>query len=190
MPLTVFIKRKSGNINELHDDELMHRIAMNDKDAFSVIYERYKSKLFYFCLKTLNDREAAKDIVQEVFIRVYKKHELYKQGTSFAGWVHSIARNLCYNAIRDKKEHIEFDEFDTDYNSLDTPERDVLLNERLDKEIQKLPDIYREALILFEYEGYSYPQICELIDMPLSTVRFRIFKARELLRQKLAPLLK
>lgn len=191
MPLTsVFIKRKSSNISELHDDELMLRIGMNDREAFQVIYERYKSKIFYFCLKTLNDREAAKDLLQEVFIRVFKKHEQYRQGTSFAGWLHSITRNLCYNAIRDKKEHVEFDEFDSVYNNLEAQENDVLLSEQLNKEIQKLPEIYREALILFEYEGYSYPQIGELLNVPLSTVRFRIFKAREMLRHKLAPLLK
>ena len=57
-------------------------------------------------------------------------------------------------------------------------------------DVYKRQDIYREAIILFEYEGYSYPQICELINVPLSTVRFRIFKAREILRGKLASLFK
>ncbi|MBL0332251.1 MAG: RNA polymerase sigma factor [Chlorobiota bacterium] len=186
----VFIKRSNQNISELTDDELMSLIGSGDKFAFQVIYEKYKARIFHFCLRTLNDREAAKDVLQEVFIRVFKKNESYKKGTSFPGWLHSIARNLCLNVIRDRKITVEFDEFNFGYNALDTSEQDVLLSEILNKEIQRLPDIYREAIILFEYEGYSYPQICELINVPLSTVRFRIFKAREILRGKLASLFK
>jgi RNA polymerase sigma-70 factor (ECF subfamily) len=181
----VFIRRKS-QIRKLTDDELMERVQTGDDLAFQVLYDRYKGQLFIYCLRMLNDRDAAKDILQEVFIRIHTRRETYEAGTNFNGWVHTIARNLSLNARRDAKDHSSFDERMNYAASASETGRDVALQERLAEEIARLPEIYREALILREYEGHSYQEIAELIDVAMSTVKFRIFKAREILRERLA----
>lgn len=180
----VFIRR-SSKTKDLTDDELMKRVRRDDQEAFRVLYDRYKSQLFIYCLRMMNDRDAAKDVLQEVFIRVHANRERYEPGTNFVGWVHTIARNLCLNARRDNKSHTSFDET-ASYGTSARPDSDVALREQLAGEIARLPEIYREALILREYEGHSYQEIVQITGLTMSTVKFRIFKAREILRERLA----
>lgn len=179
----VFIRRSLKK--DLTDDELMKRVRRDDQEAFRVLYDRYKSQLFIYCLRMMNDRDSAKDVLQEVFIRVHANRARYEPGTNFVGWVHTIARNLCLNARRDTKSNTSFDETAA-YSSTSSADHDVALREQVAGEIAKLPEIYREALILREYEGHSYQEIVDITGVTMSTVKFRIFKAREILRERLA----
>jgi len=163
----------------------MRRVRKDDQEAFRILYDRYKSQLFIYCLRMMNDRDTAKDVLQEVFIRVHANRERYEPGTNFVGWAHTIARNLCLNARRDTKSHTSFDET-ASYGSVSRPDSDVALREQVASEIARLPEIYREALILREYEGHSYQEIVKITGLTMSTVKFRIFKAREILRERLA----
>lgn len=172
---------------ERTDDELMRLVRRGDNAAFRHLYNRYKGQLFIYCYRMINDREGAKDALQEIFVRVHQNSSKYTPGTNFAGWVHTIARNLCLNIQRGKKDLVDFDE--TSIYGLDSrsEEADVFLREKLAEEVASLPAIYREAVILREYEGYSYKQIMEITGQSMATVKFRIFKGRELLRKKLGP---
>lgn len=178
--------RPKKNKADRSDDELMGMVRRGDNEAFRILYTRYKSQLFIYALRILNDREAAQDMLQEIFVRLHENAEKYESGTNFAGWIHTIARNLCINAKRNRKEKVDFDET-AQYYASKTSDSDVLLREKLAEEIAALPDIYQEAVILREYEGYSYKQIAEITGQTLATVKFRIFKGRELLRETLGP---
>lgn len=181
----VFIRRSSQTKN-LSDDELMKLVRRGDGDAFRHLYDRYKSQMFIYCLRMMNDRDAAKDVLQEVFIRVHANRERYEVGTNFVGWLHTIARNLCLNARRDSKDHASFDETASYNTFVDESNADVGLQEQLAAEIARLPEIYRDVLILREYEELSYQEIVDATGLTMSTVKFRIFKAREILRERLA----
>jgi RNA polymerase sigma-70 factor (ECF subfamily) len=181
----VFIRRSSQK-KELTDDELMRQVQRGDNNAFRILYDRYKGQMFIYCLRMIGDRDAAKDVLQEIFIRVLTHRERYEPGTNFVGWVHTIARNLCLNVRRDAKDHASFDETMSYGRDMNDPESDVALQEQLAAEIARLPEIYREALVLREYEGHSYQEIVTITGLTMSTVKFRIFKAREILRERLA----
>jgi RNA polymerase sigma-70 factor, ECF subfamily len=178
----LFIRRKAQK--SLSDDMLMERLQHGDEGAFKVLYERYSNPIFIYCLRMMNDRDAAKDVLQDVFIRLHLRRENYEPGTNFGGWIHTIARNLCLNARRDNRMHASFDE--KSYETGADGGSDVALRDRLASEIARLPELYREALILREYEDHSYDEIAGIIGAPMSTVKFRIFKAREMLRERLA----
>lgn len=167
------------------DNELMRRINRGDNQAFRVLYDRYKKQLFLYCFRMLNDREAAKDALQEVFVRLHENAGRYKPESNFAGWIHTIARNLCINIQRNNKDYVDFDEQELLSVDAKAEHADILLREKLADEVALLPDIYREAVILREYEGYSYNQIAEITGQTLATVKFRIFKGREILRERL-----
>jgi len=181
----VFIRRTSQK-RKLSDDELMSRVCDGDEGAFRVLYDRHKTPVFMYCLRMLNDRDTAKDVLQEVFIRIHTQRERYEGGTNFGAWIHTIARNLCYNARRSRKEQTSFDE--TLGYAMNSSEQhaDVGLRDQLADAIAALPEIYREALILREYEDRSYQQIADITGATMSTVKFRIFKAREMLRERLS----
>lgn len=179
--------RSRKKIAERTDDELMRRVHRGEDAAFRELYNRYKGQLFIYCYRMLNDREGAQDALQEIFVRVHENAAKYTPGTNFAGWVHTIARNLCLNVQRSRKDQIDFDETAA-YGQDDRSERqDVFLREKLADEVAALPAIYREAVILREYEGYSYKQIMEITGQTMATVKFRIFKGREILRSRLGP---
>lgn len=164
----------------------MGRVQKDDPVAFRLLYDRYKAQIFIYCLRMLNDRDRAKDVLQEVFIRMHTRRETYEPGTNFNGWIHTIARNLSINARRDIKDHTSFDEQMAYAGSHDSAAGDVALRDRLAEEIARLPEIYRESLILREYEGFSYQEIADTLGVAMSTIKFRIFKAREILRERLA----
>lgn len=175
---------RSSRWKELTDDELMSRVQGGEVVAFRQLYDRYKAQLFLYCLRMLNDRDASKDVLQDVFIRIHTRRDQYQAGTNFPGWIHTIARNLCLNARRDSREHQSYDE-SMPYASAEISTSDVALRQRLADEIARLPALYREALVLREYEDLSYQEIANTLGATMATVKFRIFKAREMLRQRL-----
>lgn len=186
--LTDTLIRSRKKEAERTDDELMRSVQRGDNVAFRELYGRYKSQLFLYCYRMLNDREGAKDALQEIFVRVHQNAAKYTPGTNFAGWIHTIARNLCLNIQRGRKDQVDFDETSS-YGQIDarSEDSDVYLRDKLADEVAALPAIYREAVILREYEGYSYKQIVEITGQTMATVKFRIFKGREILRKKLGP---
>jgi RNA polymerase sigma-70 factor (ECF subfamily) len=131
----------------------------------------------------IGDRERAKDALQEALLKAFQNAGMYQQGTNVAAWLFRLTRNVCIDMLRTTKEHDQIDEF-----QLPTEEQssDVMLQEVLTTEIESLPEIYREAVILRDVQGHSYEEIAQIIGTPVSTVKFRIFKARDTLRQRLA----
>ncbi|MBC8144903.1 MAG: sigma-70 family RNA polymerase sigma factor [bacterium] len=162
----------------------MSRVQNGETVAFRQLYDRYKVQLFLYCLRMVNDRDAAKDVLQDVFIRIHTRREQYRAGTNFPGWIHTIARNLCLNARRDARDHQSYDE-SMPYASAEVSTSDVVLRQRLAEEIARLPALYRDALVLREYEDLSYQEIADALSATMATVKFRIFKAREMLRTRL-----
>ncbi len=184
--LTDVLIRRSKKTDELSDDELMKLVCRGDEGAFRALYERYRRQIFIYCLRLLrDDRDLAMDAMQDIFIRVHKKRDRYSSGTNFAGWIHTIARNICLNFHRDAPDYVSFDEMTTLEPSYEETERDVGLRDQLTREIDRLPEAYREVLILREYEERTYQEIVDITGLPMSTVKFRIFKAREVLRERL-----
>lgn len=181
----IFISRSRTGQSST-DDDLMREVRKGNAAAFRLLYDRYKEQVFIYCLRMINDRDATKDILQEVFVRVHSMAQAYKPDTNFNGWIHAIARNLCLNHCRSTRDHISYDE--TQEYACDVTndkDRDVALQQILAQELERMPAIYREALILREYEDCSYAQIGQALGITLQTVRFRIFRAREILRERL-----
>ena len=186
VPLTDLFIEQPSQQRQHDDDALMLRVRKGDELAFRTLYDRYKSQIFWFCYRTLKDRDNTKDAVQEVFILIYRMRAKYVAGTNFAGWIHSIARNQCLNILRTQKDTEPFDELQGYAIAMANETSDTALQDHLAYEVAQLPEIYREALLLREYEGHSYQQIADITGLALSAVKFRIFKARDMLRERLA----
>jgi RNA polymerase sigma-70 factor (ECF subfamily) len=165
------------------DNELLVRVAEGDKQAFMSLYERYRERLFTYCCRMLGDRERAKDALQDAFLKAYQNAGMYQSGTNVAAWLFRLTRNVCIDILRTRKEHDPIDELQL---AIGEPAADVMLQEALTDEIEKLPEIYREAVVLRDVQGHSYEEIAAITGTALSTVKFRIFKARDTLRQRLA----
>lgn len=167
--------------------EAIEKLKDGSAEAFHLLYIKYQNSVYRFCLKMLGSPALAKDAFQETFVKVYENRMKFK-GTTFLPWVFTIARNICYNVIRDNKHFDSFDEIQ--HGSMKAPESDAGMKEFIDNAIQSLPISLREALILREYEEYSYQQIADVLDIDLSLAKVRVHRARLLLRKLLTPIVK
>lgn len=163
----------------MNDDELFRLAQAGDTAAFTALFRRYERRVFLYCMRVLLDEDVAHDAFQEAFLRLYEHRHTY-DGRNFMVWFFTIVRNVCLNMRRNKKRTVPFETSPADAS----PARvvDVALNEQVAAALDRLPHDHREALVLYEYDGYSYQEIAEITGASMATVKIRIFRARQALR--------
>jgi RNA polymerase sigma-70 factor, ECF subfamily len=174
------------------------QVLKGDQNAYGEIVELYKDKIFQLCYRMLGNRHEAEDVAQEAFIRAYINIHGFNQSKKFSSWIYRIATNLCIDRIRKKKPDYFLDaevpgtEGLTMYSQIasdtDMPEDQLArleLQEIVQKEISNLPEKYRAVIVLKYIEELSLNEISEILDLPLGTVKTRMHRGRENLRQRL-----
>lgn len=174
------------------------KVKKGDQDAFADIVEYHKDKLFHLCYRMLGNREEAQDAAQEAFIRAYVNIHSYDTSKRFSTWLYRIATNLCIDRIRKKKPdyYLDAEVAGTDglnmYSQIAAdqalPEEEleqVELQEFIQSEILKLPEKYRTVIVLKYIDELSLKEISDILDLPLGTVKTRIHRGREALRNRL-----
>ena len=159
---------------------------------FAQFMREHETGLFNYVLRLVGSREEAEDITQEAFLQAYRNWMKIDPGEpgGYVKWCYRTAHNLAIDALRKKKPRaIDEEELEraTDERSLkpeDVFEHRVQSN-TIRESIQSLPEKYKDVLILRYQEELSYEQIAEILEVPLSTVETRIFRAKRMLREKL-----
>lgn len=191
------------DLRNLSDEEVMVRCAQGSEPAFEVLVDRYQSRVINLITRFIGDSDRARDIAQEVFIRVYRNRERYRKSGKFSTWIFTIAANLAKNEIRRKVRHrrvVSLDE-EREFGTLgDTlPDqgpgpRQTLERRELEtmilKAIEELPERYRMALVLRDIEGLSYDEVSNVLGIPGGTVRSRINRARLMVKERLESLVR
>jgi RNA polymerase sigma-70 factor (ECF subfamily) len=185
---------------DLPDEDLMDHVVAGSELAFACIVDRYKNRLQNVVFRYVGDFQRAEDLAQEAFVRVYLHRERYRKTGKFSTWIFTIAVNLAKNEIRRKvrlKNVLSMDHLKEVLGSVEpimTDRDEAPTDRRVEKDqtgrvvsaaIARLPEVYREALILRDIEGLSYDEIGEILDIPGGTVRSRINRARLMLKDKL-----
>jgi len=160
-----------------------------DEDAFRSIVERHQDRLVRLCQRLLHDREEALDAAQEVFIKAYRKAgKLEPRGELFT-WLYRVATNHCLNRLRRRRiaRFLPIGETHGDEaaplepaDRAPTPDQEVAARERWQatrKAISRLPESQRAVLILAKFEGFSYRQIAETLQITEGAVESRLFRA-------------
>jgi len=149
-----------------------------------------KNKLFRFALRFLGSEEEAKDVVQEVFIRIWNTREQMENVQNWEAWCMRITRNLSLDRIRSmtRKQTQPIEEsFDIQHEDLtphESTEADESMN-RINQLIAALPAKQRQIIHLRDVEGYSYNEICEITELDMNQVKVNLFRARNAVREKL-----
>lgn len=154
--------------------------------AFDELYERYSSNVYTYCAKIIQNEETAQDIFQDTFVKFLESANKNKVMTNVAGYLIKIARNLCLNEkIRKHNDTVPLEDYQYPVNdkSYEKKEMDQIVRDSIDK----LPEDYKEALILKEFMDLTYKEIAEVLGTNLSSVRIRIFRAKEKLRKIMKP---
>jgi len=189
----------TGGHTETADEMLMVRYRRGDRAAFAEIVRRYQTPLYTFSLRFVKDRDRARDITQEAFLRVVHRAEEFKHESRFSTWVFAITRNLCIDEIRKGRHraHASLDSTTGEgaplvdrIGSSDTgPERGALggeLQDGITKAILGLPDDQREVFLLRQLGGVPFADIAKITSTPENTVKSRMRYALEHLQKELA----
>jgi len=179
-------------LNTISDKELFNLVAGDDQRAFGEFVERYKNRLYNFIFRIIPEKEAAEDILQDTFLRVYNQRKNYSPDFALSTWVYTIALNLVRSELRKRKlrKYLSLD-FLKEENDIELPDtinpEPGRLMPLLEKAIKNLPEEYRTAFVLCDIERLPYNEIAEIMRVPVGTVKSRINRARSMLREKLLP---
>ncbi len=192
------MKPRSDPAADLPDDVLVAGILDGQEELFPVLVARYETRLFRFIRRYTGDSEDARDVTQEVFLKVYSALDDFDPRYKFSTWLFRIGGNAAIDHIRRRKarpasldlplnedgEVPQIDLPDTRPGPLEDLSR-ARLRQELDAAIDRLPDDYRELISLRHYGELPYEEIAELKEMPLGTVKNKLFRARQTLRDLL-----
>ncbi|MEY4166359.1 MAG: hypothetical protein RIR52_183 [Acidobacteriota bacterium] len=190
---------------EMDDHSLLAATRSGDEVAFQEIVRRYRNPITNYVYRMIDDYDRAVDIAQETFVRVYMNVDRYQATFSFSTYIYRIAHNLAITELRQRKRRrlIPLPTFFSDKESeeveVDLPDEAnfpadeaLIADERrraVTTAIASLPEKYRAPLVLCDLEEKTYEEISAVLDLPTGTVKSRINRARNLLREKLRELL-
>lgn len=176
--------------SEMSDDELFQRMGERKGEAeacFTELYARHAPRVNAYCRRILGDKTIAQDAFQETFARFFRTASQERSMTNTPAFLLRIARNVCLNMKRGEKQTIEIEDFHVPFEAPEHEKNELL--KLITSALELVPVDYREAFVLREYDGLSYQEIADVTDSSMSTVKIRIFRAKEKLRQILAPYL-
>ena len=191
----------SRTVETASDHELLADIKDGDEAAFQEIVRRYRNPITNFVYRMLDDYERSVELAQETFIRVFTSASRYQANYSFSTYIYRIATNLAISELRRRKRRkfvslfSPFTDDNGDAVELDPPDHNPLQDESLINDerrkavaraITSLPEKYRAAIVLRDVEGLSYDRIAEVLKLSEGTVKSRINRARNLLKEKLS----
>jgi RNA polymerase sigma-70 factor (ECF subfamily) len=182
------------------DETLVRRAQRGQREAFDVLVERYKSRLYGVVYHMLGNHEDANDMVQDSFLNAYRNLTRFKNQSSFYTWIYRVAVNRTINFMRRNRRRTEYslDDFDaaiqTDPDFVEmmshaTPSREVgltELQEQLNAALQKLSDTHRAVVVMHDIQGMTHADIARAMKCSEGTVRSRLFYARQQLQALLS----
>ena len=166
------------------DGELVDGVRRGDRAAFSVLVERHESRVYNLAYRMLGRPEDAADATQEVFLACYEKLAGFRGDAAFTTWLHRVALNVCYDALRRRtRERPEGDEIEPPpvADASDAADAGVDVHRAL----QRIPEEFRAAVLLHDAYGLPYEEVAEATGVPVGTVRSRIHRGRVALARAL-----
>jgi len=181
----------------ISDEELMAETAQGDEHAFELLVERHQSRMLNLIYRFVGNRTQARDLAQEVFIRVWQAASRYKPRAKFTTWIYRISANLCLNELKSSARKklffseslVEEGRTPNEESNVSPSAEDILLAEERSRQIshalRSLPENQRMALILKRYENLSYHEIAKIMECSVSAVESLLVRAKGNLKEKL-----
>ena len=177
--------RESTELDALPELPLVLRAGRGDRVAFAELVRRHQGKVRALLLRLCGDRSLADDLAQEVFLRAYRGLLGFEGRSSFGTWVYRISYNVYLNHRTRTRSYAALPE---DYDARAAAPDDALsapradLRRDLQAAIGELPERYRAVIVLYYLQEVSYPEIAEILELPLGTVKTHLHRAKRMLR--------
>jgi RNA polymerase sigma-70 factor (ECF subfamily) len=194
--------RTLADLRVLDDTALVNAYLAGETRSFDALVDRYQARLLNFVYRIVGDRERAEDLVQEVFVRVYRHLGRFDRSKKFSTWIYTIASNLAKNELRNRSRNplVLFTsmtngwedeerplEFEDPTSRPDDLFRKRHVRELVESSVAKLPSHHREVFVLREIEGRSYEEIADITHCNLGTVKSRLNRARNSFAEIIEP---
>ena len=162
---------------------------------FETIFLKYHYRLFLFALKFIENENDALDLVQDIFMVIWKKQKYESDEEQMKAYLFAIVKNSCLNYLKHQKVvrkfeyHVALQLFEMEAINYQSGEKSLIEREDLkhiENAVSSLTDIYREVIILSRYEGLKNSEIAERLDIPIRTVETRIFRALSILKERIS----
>lgn len=178
----------------LQDEDIIRLVLNGHGEAYSILVDRYKNMIYDMCYKYTYDYNEAQDLSQDIFLKVYRKLDTFKNSSSFSTWLYRIGINTCIDWTRKNKKvknvmYIDEDEYVERLPSRGPEPEDVVLEgerrELVRDAILNLQEKYRTVVILYNYKNLSCIEISKILDIPVKTVETRLYRAKKMLKELL-----
>ena len=173
------------------DRELIRRYLEGDVSAFDELMRAHEDRVFGICLRMMKSRDAALDATQDVFLTVFRKADRYKDQAAFSTWLYRVAMNTCYDHLR-RQQRKRTDSMPEYLDPSDPRAGDEFHAVELRPDIQTalavLTPEFRSAVVLVDLEGMSLEGAADTLEIPVGTVKSRVFRARKQLAKELGNL--
>jgi RNA polymerase sigma-70 factor (ECF subfamily) len=176
------------------DEKLILRFQEGDINAYNELVKRYKDRLLNFVLRYFNNVEQAEDVVQDTLIKLYTHASYYKNVAKFSTWIFTIAKNNALTELR-KNKRKRIDSLWTDdgqvidinskEESLDSKVQNEIAIDQLNKFLDEIPENFRMAVVLRDFQELSYEEISKILEIPIGTIKSRINRGRIQLAEKM-----
>ena len=179
---------------ELSDEELVARARSGDRPAFAHLVERHRVSVFNMTLRIVGNREDAEEAAQDVFVRAYRSLDRFRGDSRFSTWLYRIAVNVSLSSARRSRRDLStssLSEDDEDGLPMQIPDtaanpaelfEQTEFRERVRNLVAALPPIYSVVISMYHMQSLSYDEIAEALELPIGTVKARLFRARAALR--------
>jgi RNA polymerase sigma-70 factor, ECF subfamily len=191
------MKQHRDNYQDQDDAILVASVLEGDRAAFDILLQRYSSSVLRLCTKLLGDAVEAQDILQEASLQAFLGLSRLRDPARFTAWFHAIAANLARSALR-RRHELSLQQLDdgtmtqviwTDASAtLEEYQMEREIHQTILQALYNLSEVNRQAVIGFYLQGYNYEELAQLLDVPVSTVKGRLFQGRKLLKTQLRSL--
>jgi len=172
----------------LSDEELMAQVREGVCETLGTLFDRYHARLFNYFVRLTGDRTLSEDLVQEVFYRILKRRHTYRSGSPFKPWMYQIARNARHDNFKRRGVELEFEEQMVEPIKPKDELSEHEQNQLLHRALLQLPEDKREVLLLSRFQEMKYSEIAQMLGCEVGTIKTRVFRAVQELREVLREL--
>ena len=191
------LSTESSDMNDkfkYSDEKLILRFQEGDINAYNELVKRYKDRLLNFVLRYFKNVEQAEDVVQDTLIKLYTHASYYKNVAKFSTWIFTIAKNNALTELRKNKrkktdslwtEDGQIIDINSKEESLDSKVQNEIAIDQLNKFLDEIPENFRMAVVLRDFQELSYEEISKILEIPIGTIKSRINRGRIQLAEKM-----
>ena len=191
------LSTESSGVNDkfkFSDEKLILRFQEGDINAYNELVKRYKDRLLNFVFRYFNNVEQAEDVVQDTLIKLYTHASYYKNVAKFSTWIFTIAKNNALTELRKNKrkktdslwtDDGKFIDISSKEESLESKVQNEIAIDQLNKFLDEIPENFRIAVVLRDFQELSYEEISKILEIPIGTIKSRINRGRIQLAEKM-----